>query len=154
MKIVTHIEKFRRLDDALGRLRSDADCELWVWTAMNACVNLLNASLHQADLTDATDSFHTQVEGLYARPDRVTGILTDAMHAPGDVMHAGQPSLAKPLPDSIARASTALAFIENLREPFVRGSDAPSAGSTAEWERAYRTCVQELCGVLDVAVRQ
>lgn len=154
MKVATHIEKFRRLNDALKLLRSDVDYELWVWTAMNACVNLLNAALHKSDLTDETDSFHTQVDGLYARPDRVTGMLTDSMHAPGDVMHAGQPALATPLPDSIARASTALAFIENLREPFVRGGDAPTAGSTAEWERAYRTCVQELCGVLDVAVPQ
>lgn len=152
MKVASHIEKFRRLDDALGRLRSDADCELWVWTAMNACVNLLNAALHKTGLTDETDSFHTQVEGLYARPDRVAGKLTDAMHAPGDVMHAGQPPLAKPIPNRIAGASAALASIEDLREPFVRGSDAPAAGSTAEWERAYRTCVAELCGVLDIAV--
>ncbi len=154
MKVASHIEKFRRLNDALGRLRSDADYELWVWTAMNACVNLLNAALHEADLTDETDSFHSQVEGLYVRPDRITGVLTDTMHAPGDVMHAGQPALAKPLPDGIARASTALALIEGLREPFVRGAEAPGVGSTAAWEEAYRTCVQELCSVLDVAVPQ
>src|SRR6185437_6733231 len=65
MKIETHIDKFHRLDAALGRLRPDADCELWIWTAMNACVNLLNAALHRARLTEETDSFHTQVEGLY-----------------------------------------------------------------------------------------
>jgi hypothetical protein len=154
MKVATHIEKFWRLDDALSRLRADADYELWVWTAMNACVNLLNAALHKSGLTGETDSFHTQVEGLYARPNRTTGTLTDAMHAPGDVMHAGQPALGTPLPEAIARASTALAFIEDLREPFVRGADAPSAGATAEWEHAYRTCVQELRGMLDMAVPQ
>jgi hypothetical protein len=152
MKVATHIEKFRRLDDALMRLRADVDYELWVWTAMNACVNLLNAALHKSALTDETDSFHTQVEGLYARPDRATGTLSDAMHAPGDVMHAGQPALATPLPEQIARASTALMFIEDLREPFVRGGDAPSAPATAEWERAYQTCVRELCAVLDLGV--
>jgi hypothetical protein len=69
-------------------------------------------------------------------------------------MHAGQPALGTPLPEAIARASTALAFIEDLREPFVRGADAPSAGATAEWEHAYRTCVQELRGMLDMAVPQ
>jgi len=154
MRVTTHIDKFRRLDAALTRLLADVDYELWVWTAMNACVNLLNAALHKTGLTDETDSFHTQVEGLYARPDRINGTLIDAMHAPGDVMHAGQPALGTPLPERIARASTALTFIEDLREPFVRGGDAPDAGATAEWERAYRSCVGDLCAVLEVAARQ
>ena len=56
MKVATHIDKFRRLDAALTRLRADVDYELWVWTAMNACVNLLNAALHKSGLTDETDS--------------------------------------------------------------------------------------------------
>jgi hypothetical protein len=150
MKVDTHIDKFRRLDAALSRLRPDADCELWIWTAMNAGVNLLNAALHRTGLTDETDSFHTQVEGLYARPDRLRGTVTDAIHPPGDVMHAGQPPLASPPPDAIAKASEALARIEDLREPFVRGSDTPVPGATAEWERAYRTCVDQLSRVLDI----
>ena len=152
MKNDTHIDKFRRLDDALKRLRPDVDYELWIWTAMNACVNLLNAALHRSGLTDETDSFHTQVEGLYARPDRVRGTVSDAIHAPGDVMHAGQPALATPLPDAIAKASSALALIEDLREPFVRGSGAPSAEETADWERAYRTCVSELSLLLELPI--
>lgn len=152
MKIETHIDKFRRLDAALARLRPDVDCELWIWTAMNACVNLLNAALHRARLTDESDSFHTQVEGLYARPDRTQGTLTDAVHSPGDVMHAGQPALGTPLPDALAKASIALNLIENLREPYVRGSDAPGPGATAEWERAYRTCVEQLSHALGISV--
>ena len=152
MKNDSHIDKFRRLDDALKRLRPDVDYELWIWTAMNACVNLLNASLHRSGLTDETDSFHTQVEGLYARPDRIRGTVSDAIHAPGDVMHAGQPALATPLPDAIAKASSALALIEDLREPFVRGGGAPTAEETADWERAYHTCAHELSLVLDLPV--
>jgi hypothetical protein len=152
MKIDAHIDKFTRLDDALARLRPRVDYELWIWTAMNACVNLLNAALHRSGLTDETDSFHTQVEGLYARPDRVRGTVSDAIHAPGDVMHAGQPALGTPLPDAIARASSALALIEDLREPFVRGSGAPTAVQTAEWERAYRTCIRELRLVLELPI--
>ena len=152
MKIETHIDKFHRLDAALGRLRPDADCELWIWTAMNACVNLLNAALHRARLTEETDSFHTQVEGLYACPDRAHGTLTDAVHPPGDVMHAGQPALGTPLPDAIANASVTLALIENLREPYVRGSEAPAAGASAEWERAYRTCVDRLSETLNISI--
>ena len=151
MMIETHIDKFRRLDDALGRLRPGTDYELWIWTAMNGCVNLLNAALHRSGLTVETDSFHTQVEGLYARPDRVAGTLSDAVHPPGDVMHAGQPALATPLPDAIARASSALARIEDLREPYVRGGEAPGTSATAEWEHAYRSCVRELGSVLDLA---
>ena len=152
MKNDTHIDKFRRLDASLKRLRPDVDYELWIWTAMNACVNLLNAALHRSGLTDETDSFHTQVEGLYARPDRIRGTVSDAIHAPGDVMHAGQPALATPLPDAIAKASSALAFIEDLREPFVRGSGAPTTEETTDWERAYRTCIHELSLVLDLPI--
>jgi hypothetical protein len=152
MKIDTHIDKFRRLDEALKHLRPDEDYELWIWTAMNACVNVLNAALHRSGLTDASDSFHTQVEGLYARPDRTRGTTSDAIHAPGDVMHAGQPVLATPLPDTIACASSALALIEGLREPFVRGDGIPTAVETADWERAYRTCIRELSLVLDLAI--
>ena len=154
MKIESHVEKYRRLDDALARLRPDADYELWVWTAMNACVNLLNAALHQAKITDETDSFHTQVEGLYARPDRASGRLMDAVHAPGDVMHAGQPALDTPPPEAIARASSALTLIEDLREPYVRGGETPTASAAAQWQRAYRTCVTELCAALGVPVGQ
>ena len=152
MKIDTHIDKFTRLDEALARLRPDVDYELWIWTAMNACVNLLNAALHRSGLTDETDSFHTQVEGLYARPDRVRGTVSDAIHAPGDVMHAGQPALAAPLPDAISKGSKALTFIEDLREPFVRGNGVPTAEETAEWERAYRTCIRDLGLVLDLPI--
>lgn len=154
MKIDAHVEKFRRLDDAVARLRPDVDYELWVWTAMNACVNLLNAALHQSGITDETDSFHTQVEGLYVRPDRASGRLTDAVHPPGDVMHAGQPALDSPLPEAIARASSALALIEDLREPYVRGGGTPTPSAAADWQRTYRTCVRELCGVLGVPVRE
>ena len=153
MKVATHIEKFNRLDDALARLSAEADHELWIWTAMNACVNLLNAALHRSGLTNETDSFHTQVEGLYARPDRSTGTLADAIHAPGDVMHAGQPALATPLPHAIAKASAALALIEDLREPFVRGNREPNAALLADWERAYRTCTGELRAVLDLSAK-
>jgi len=152
MKIDAHIDKFRRLDEALKQLRPDVDYEVWIWTAMNACVNLLNAALHRSSLTDETDSFHTQVEGLYARPDRTRGTVSDAIHAPGDVMHAGQPVLATPLPDAIAKASSALALIEDLREPFVRGGGAPAVEETADWERAYRTCIHELSLVLDLPI--
>ena len=79
MKIASHIDKFRRLDALKQRLDSEADRELWIWTAMNACTHLLNAALHQCGATDETDSFHSQVEGLYAVPD--FGLLiADVIH--------------------------------------------------------------------------
>ena len=118
--------------------------ELWIWTAMNAGVNLLNAALHACGATRETDSFHTQVEGLYAVPQRATGTLSDAVHPPGDVMHVGQPPLSAPLPAAIERASTALRAIEDLRERFVRGSDRADRTAQREWLAAYATCVQEL----------
>ena len=148
MKIASHLEKFRRLDAALRRLDPGGDQELWIWTAMNAGVHLLNASLHACRATLESDSFHSQVEGVYAVPDRTTGMLHDAMHAPGDVMHVGQPPVAPPLPAGIERGSIALRTIEDLRERFVRGSERADAQLQRDWRAAYATCVRELLAVL------
>lgn len=68
MKIAAQLEKFRRLDATLAHLDPRADCELWIWTAMNAGVHLLNAALHRAGATREVDSFHTQVDGLFGAP--------------------------------------------------------------------------------------
>lgn len=153
MKIASHLAKFHRLDTTLQRLDPVADCELWIWTAMNAGVNLLNAALHALAVTHETDSFHTQVEGVYAVIDRTNGIMHDAMHLPGDVMHVGQPKIDAPLPAGLARARDALLTIEDLREPFVRGAERVDAGAVDEWREAYRTCVSELQAVLRAAGR-
>lgn len=148
MKIAAHLEKFRRLDATLGRLDPRVDCELWIWTAMNAGVHLLNAALHHAGATHETDSFHTQVEGLYAVPDRARGTVADAMHLPGDVMHVGQPPIGGTLPSAIAHACVSLKLIEDLREPHVRGSEPVEAHADRIWQRAYRDCVECLHAAL------
>jgi hypothetical protein len=152
MKNSSHIAKFHRLDAALAKLDAESDSELWIWTAMNACVNLLNAALHHSGLTQESDLFHTQVEGVYARPDRGTGTLTDVAAEPGDVMHAGQPALSTPLPAGLQKASLALASIEDLRETFVRGSDVPTKRMTEDWQHAYRSCRLELCRILNIGI--
>jgi hypothetical protein len=151
VKITSHLDKFRRLDATLARLDPVDDPELWIWTAMNGGVHLLNAALHACGATQETDSFHSQVEGVYAVPDRAGGATRDAMHAPGDVMHVGQPKIAQPLPDAIERASSALRTIEDLREPFVRGSRRADAVLAGQWRDAYRTCVTQLQSALNAA---
>ena len=148
MKVESHLDKFHRLDAMLARLDSVSDRELWIWTAMNAGVHLLNAALHRHGITWETDSFHSQVEGVYAVPDRATGTLRDDMHAPGDVMHVGQPALPGRLPPAIERAAAALRLIEDLREPYVRGSEHAPPGAETRWQRAYGTCVAELLAAL------
>jgi len=145
MKIESHLEKFRRLDAALARLDPVADAELWIWTAMNGCTNLLNAALHRCGASAERDSFHTQIDGLYAVPDRSgRGALTDALESPGDVMHVGQPPLATALPPLVERACAALRVLEDLREPYVRGSEPVPPGATRAWHDAYRQCVAQL----------
>lgn len=148
MKVESHLDKFHRLDAMLARLDPVADRELWIWTAMNAGVHLLNAALHRQGVTQETDSFHSQVEGVYVVPDRATGMFHDEAHAPGDVMHVGQPALPGRLPAAIERAAGALRLIEDLREPYVRGSDDVPPGEEARWQRAYATCVDELLAAL------
>ena len=148
MKFESHIVKFRNLDAALQRLDPRADCELWIWTAMNAGVHLLNATLHRAGATRETDSFHTQVEGLYAVPERDAGNMTDVIHPPGDVMHVGQPPIEAPLSAAVEKACAALKIIEDLREPHVRGSEPVAADAAQAWQRAYRECVGGLQAAL------
>ena len=148
MKIAAHLDKFRHLDATLERLDPRVDCELWIWTAMNAGVHLLNAALHHTGATCETDSFHTQVEGLYAVPDRARGTVAVAIHPPGDVMHVGQPPVAGPLPSAIERACASLKLIEDLREPHVRGSEPVEPNAERTWQRAYGDCVDSLHATL------
>lgn len=151
MKVESHLEKFRRLDAMLARLDPIEDREVWIWTAMNSCTHLLNAALHRCGVSAETDSFHTQVNGLYAVPDRETGGLVDALHPPGDVMHVGQPPLSTPLPPAVERACTALRVLEDLREPHVRGSEPVPPGAEQLWRDAYRRCVTELSDATGLA---
>jgi hypothetical protein len=144
MKTASHIEKFRRLDIVKQRLDPAADRELWIWTAMNACTHLLNAALHHCGVTEETDSFHTQVEGLYVVPDRDKGTLIDSQHLPGDVMHVGQPPIRHAPPAAIERACAALKVIEDLREPYVRGNETVKSDAAGQWELAYLDCVAQL----------
>ena len=152
MKITSHIKKFRRLDAIKRRLDPETDTELWIWSAMNACTQLLNAALHHCGLTKEIDSFHTQVEGLYAVPKRDNGALIDSQHPPGDVMHVDQPAIARPWPPAIDHACAALRVIEDLRKPYVRGSEPVKREATIQWELAYSECVAQLSKVLGVPV--
>lgn len=153
MKADAHIRKFRRLDAVLDRLDPVQDRELWIWTAMNAGVHLLNAALHRHGATDEVDSFHTQVEGLYAVRSGSDSRLVDCIHPPGDVMHVGQPPLARPVPPLVTDAGRHLRTIEDLREPFVRGDTIPPTGAEAGWRTAYEDCVGRLCATLDMPRR-
>jgi len=154
LKIDAHLLKFRRLDAMLARLDPVVDRELWIWTAMNAGVHLINAALHHTGTTDESDSFHTQVEGLYAVPERGCGTLRDCVQTPGDVMHVGQPPLAKPIPVPIMLAGEALRMIEDLREPYVRGAATPPVGAEQRWREAYAACTTGLCGLLGIVRRE
>ena len=150
MLTTAHIEKFSRMEAALARLHPEEDRELWIWTAMNGLTHLLNAAMHEAGLTKAADSFHSQVEGLYGVPDRKTGRVTDAMLRPGegDVMHLGRPPVPGQLPAAIQRAGAALKVIEDLRVPFVRGDEPVPIGAVECWRTAYAECVSELSLIL------
>jgi hypothetical protein len=154
MKTAAHLEKFRRLHSVVQRLDIRNDCELWIWTAMNACSHLLNAALHHVGATEEIDSFHSQVEGLYCVPDRTNGTTRDTVHVPGDVMHVNQPPIRGPLPAGIRNACAMLQIIENLREPYVRGSQPVSVNEVGQWKHAYRTCVIELSCVLNIAAEE
>ena len=55
--------------------------------------------------------------------------------------------------ENIARACVDLKLIEDLREPFVRGSAEVPLGSEQTWKSAYAGCVERLCRELGVSRR-
>jgi hypothetical protein len=63
-------------------------------------------------------------------------------------MHVGQPPIAKPLSTTIEQAAKSLKVIEDLREPYVRGSEPIQEGAEKDWVRAYQECVKQLLDVL------
>lgn len=138
MHIQAHLDKLTRLEAARARLQPVEDFELWFWATMLAGTNALNAALHAAGITPAEASYPSQ-PGVYhvAQPD---GSFAPVLKAAGDVLHAGRPALAQPLPDDVHAMVQAMERIEAYRDPCTRGDMDITLAVVAECQAAYGQC--------------
>ncbi|MCX4175144.1 MULTISPECIES: hypothetical protein [Paraburkholderia] len=51
MKVISHLDKVRRLAVLRQHLDPLADFELWFWSTLTASINVFNAALHLTGLT-------------------------------------------------------------------------------------------------------
>ena len=93
MKIKEHIDKCTRIEHSAVKLNRDADYEMFVEACMLAGTHLLNAVLHQIDMTS---------EG-------------------NDLLHSDKPKLDVKVPAEIAEMMGRLKQIEDLRSGYLRG---------------------------------
>src|ERR1700761_6554926 len=106
MKVISHLDKVRRLAVLRQQFDPLADFELWFWTTLTAGTNVFNATLHLTGLTRGDPVFSTipgvhvakQSDGSYARELR--GL--------GDVSHVGWPEIEGEVPQAIRQIEHAL----------------------------------------------
>jgi hypothetical protein len=140
MEIRHHQEKFRRLLVTRQKLNPIQDFELWFWVSMTAATHIVNAALHKSGATRDDHYYPYHVFGLYVLPERDAKGWKRAPMPPGDIVHTGRPEL-KLSPD-LQDAYSALHFLEDMREPFVRGHSLITPFVTASCEHAFKHCVE------------
>jgi hypothetical protein len=148
MRVAAHIEKFKRFDSLRSRFDPKADFELWYWMTLNAGTAIINAALHAAGVTREHDSFATQIPNIYSvgGPDGkrhleyVFGV---------DIIHVGMPEIEKALPSTIATAFSAMAIIEEHRDPCIREDRPITDDVIRACSDAYEKCVAAAKSVVD-----
>lgn len=112
MKIREHLERAAAFEQAIVRLDPAADTELFIVFLMRAATARVNAALHALGIT--------------------SDVMGGAGGKLGDLNHTYKPRLEAELPPNMKRAFACLAFLEDLRPDFVRGSRIlDDAGATA-----------------------
>lgn len=144
MKIASHLEKIRRLNDLRARLDPIEDFELWFWSTMVAGTNAVNAALHHAGITPAESAFPSQ-PGVYYVPTVEGGSEYRPVLKPlGDVLHVGRPPIPGPIPRDIGEMMEAMEKIEHFRDPCTRGDMAIDGTIVATCDGAYSKCLRLL----------
>ena len=147
MKIVAHIEKFGRFEQARALFDPLDDFELWYWCLLSGGTALINAALHRAGITRESDRFVTQVPDVYAVPE--SGGARFEIAFGEDIIHVGLPEIDTPLPAELQAAFREMEFIERYRDPCVRGDYPITRELVDSIDAAYRRCVDAARGVLD-----
>jgi len=135
MKVVSHIDKARRIAALRERLDPLGDFELWFWSTLTAGMNVFNAALHIIGLTRDDPVFST-IPGVHVvrQPD---GSYARELRGPGDVSHVGWPEIEGDIPPLIRQLEDALYSIEHHRDPCIRGDRVPTQALVDECEEAF-----------------
>jgi hypothetical protein len=135
MKVISHLDKVRRLVVLREHLDPLADFELWFWTTLTASINVFNAALHLTGLTRDDPVFST-IPGVHVvkQPD---GSYARELRGLGDVSHVGWPEIEGEVPQAIRQFEHALHTIEHHRDPCIRGDCVPNQTIVDECEQAF-----------------
>lgn len=116
MQIRDHLSKAEAFEHSIAKLDPIEDGALYVVFLMRAATNRVNAALHALGVTG-------------------NGTATPAKL--GDLNHTYKPKLITPVPDELRAAFKHLAFIEDLRPDYVRGSKPVDYAILTACEAAY-----------------
>lgn len=135
MRVMSHVDKVRRMTLLRGRLDPTADFDLWYWTTLTAGTNMLNATLHLAGIT-RDDPVFSSIPGVHLvqQPD---GSYARELRGLGDVSHVGWPEIEGEVPERIRRLERALHAIEHHRDPCIRGDRVATPAIVDECARAF-----------------
>ncbi|MDS0858228.1 hypothetical protein NUV25_10955 [Burkholderia pseudomultivorans] len=135
MRVVSHLDKMRRMVSLRVRLDPLADFELWFWATLSASTNVFNAMLHLAGITRDDPVFST-IPGVHVakQPD---GSYARALRGLGDVSHVGWPEIEGDVPEVIRHLEHLIRIIERHRDPCIRGDHVPTQAIVVECERAF-----------------
>lgn len=140
MKIAAHLEKIARFESLRRRLDKEKDFELWYWVLMNSGTNALNAALHSAGVTEATDGFPVQ-PGVYLEPCFPPGTFVAKLGPLGDVIHADRPRIDAPMPENVQRIVQAMETLESYRDACIRFGRQVTPDVISACETAYLQCL-------------
>ena len=143
MLVHAHLTKWKRFARVRDRLDPREDFELWYWATLSGGTALINAALHCAGITEANDLYVTQIEGVYARLDGLTG-WHPVLGYGCDLIHVGLPKLDQQLPFDLQAAFDAMEVIERYRDPCVRNNEVITDAIITTCEHAYHTVVQSI----------
>lgn len=135
MKVISHLDKIRRMTKLRERLDPLADFELWFWTTLTASTNAFNATLHLAGLTRDDPVFST-IPGVHVvkQPD---GSYARELRGLGDVSHVEWPAIEGDVPAHIRQLERALHAIEQHRDPCIRGDRVPGQATVEACDQAF-----------------
>ncbi|MCZ0951003.1 MAG: hypothetical protein OXJ56_00345 [Rhodospirillaceae bacterium] len=141
MLVSEHLEKLARLEEMRARLDPADDYELWYFSGLTLCVNAMNAALHTLGATTAERCFAHNVP-VYIRETETPGVFEPVIRPFGDIEHIEGPETEALVPAELDEAKRALIWMEDIRDPSVRGELEITDAVIEGVRSACDTCVR------------
>lgn len=141
MLVSEHLEKLVRLVEMRARLDPAEDYELWYFSGLTLCVNAMNAALHALGATTAERCFAHNVP-VYIRETETPGVFEPVIRPFGDIEHIEGPETEALVPAELDEAKRALIWMENIRDPSVRGELEITGAVIEGVKSACDTCLR------------